>query len=249
EAARTVLDLETRLAAPQWTRVQNRDPEATYNKVALDDLVEAHPNLLIETVFAEAEVEGVDSVIVRQPPYLDALDGLMASVPLEDWVTWAQARTLSAAAPALSQDFVDAHFGFYGRTLDGREADRPRWKKGISAVNGYLGESVGRIYVGRHFTPAARERMERMILHLREAMRQSITELDWMGEETKEQALEKLGTYVFKIGYPDEWEDYSALEVRPDDLYGNIRRGNRWQYDDMIGKLGRPVDRGEWQMN
>ncbi|MDX1439941.1 MAG: M13 family metallopeptidase, partial [Rubricoccaceae bacterium] len=248
EAARTVLDLETQLAEVHWTRVENRDPEATYNKIAIDDLAENHPNLLIDTIFEEAEISDIDSVVVRQPSYLEALNELMTSIPLDDWTTWVQARTLSSAAPSLSQEFVDANFEFYGRTLSGQEEDRPRWKKGVSAVNGALGESVGRIYVARHFTPEAKERMDRMIRNLQEAMRQSIAELDWMGEETRERALEKLGTYVFKIGYPDEWEDYSDLEVEPDDLYGNVRRANRWSYNDMIDKLGEPVDRGEWGM-
>ena len=250
EAARLVLDLETTLAEHQWARVQNRDPEATYNKWALADFAAAHPNLHLDALLPEAGIPmgRVDSVIVRQPSYFEALDGLMAEVPVETWKTWARARLLNEAAPYLPAAFVDAHFGFQGRTLSGQEADRPRWKKAVGAVNGTLGESVGRIYVARHYPPEAKARMDRMIRNLQEAMRQSILELDWMSDETRAEALRKLDGYTFKIGYPDAWEDYSALEVRADDLVGNVRRAAAWGYADMLADLGQPPDRTEWGM-
>jgi putative endopeptidase len=250
EAARVVLDLETTLAGPQWTRVQNRDPEATDNKVALRDFAAAHPNLHLDVLLPEAGLPAgrVDSVIVSQPSYFRALDSLMAEVPVETWKTWARVRTLNEAAPYLPQAFVEASFGFHGRTLSGQEADRPRWKKAVQGVNGTLGESIGRIYVARHYPPEAEARMDRMIRNLQEAMRQSIRELDWMSEETKAEALRKLDGYTFKIGYPDEWEDYSALEIRADDLMGNVRRAAAWAYADQLSDLGKPVDRTEWLM-
>ncbi len=230
----------------QWTKVENRDPEATYNKRALADLTTAYPNLRFDVLLGVAEIDALDSLIVSQPSYFAALDSMMTQLPLENWKTWAQARTLSSLAPYLSQPFVEARFEFYGRTLDGREADRPRWKKAVTAVNADLGEAVGRIYVDRHFPPEAKARMDRLIRNLQAAMRESITEIDWMSDATKTEALEKLDAYTFKIGYPDEWEDYSGLEIRPDDLVGNLRRANRFEHEDMIEKLGAPVDRGEW---
>jgi putative endopeptidase len=250
EAARLVLDLETTLAEPQWTRVQNRDPEATYNKVALAEFIAAHPNLHLDVLLPEAGIAlgRVDSVIVSQPSYFEALDGLMAEIPVETWKTWARARTLNEAASYLPAAFVEASFDFHGRTLSGQEADRPRWKKAVQAVNGTLGESVGRVYVARHYPPEAEARMDRMIRNLQEAMRQSIMELDWMSDETKAEALRKLDGYTFKIGYPDRWEDYSALEVRADDLVGNVRRASAWAYADQLSDLGQPVDRTEWMM-
>src|SRR5690606_33490673 len=169
-------------------------------------------------------------------------------IPLADWATWARARTLDEAAPYLPHAFEAARFEFRGRTLSGQEADRARWKKAVSAVNGALGESVGRIYVRRHYPPEAEARMDRMIRNLQEAMRQSILELEWMSEETRAEALRKLDGYTFKVGYPDRWEDYAALEVRPDDLVGNVRRTAAWGYADMLADLGRPVDRSEWLM-
>jgi len=247
-AAEAVLDLETRLAAAQWTRVQNRDAEATYNKVALEDFAAAHPNLRLDVLLPAADLAGVDSVVVRQPSYFDALDGILAEVPVETWTTWARARTLDEAAPYLPARFVDARFGFRGRTLSGQEADRPRWKKAVDAVESAVGESVGRIYVARHYPPEAEARMNRMIRNLQAAMRQSIQELEWMSPETKAEALRKLDGYTFKVGYPEEWEDYSALELRPDDLMGNVRRTAAWNYADMVADLGRPVDRSEWLM-
>src|SRR5690606_2470229 len=180
--------------------------------------------------------------------YFDALDGILAEVPVETWTTWARARTLDEAAPYLPARFVDARFGFRGRTLSGQEADRPRWKKAVDAVESAVGESVGRIYVARHYPPEAEARMNRMIRNLQAAMRQSIQELEWMSPETKAEALRKLDGYTFKVGYPEEWEDYSALELRPDDLMGNVRRSAAWNYADMVADLGRPVDRSEWLM-
>lgn len=249
EAAQTVLDLETKLAEYQWTRIQNRDPEARYNPMSVADLMAAYPNLHFDVMFDEIGVEGkVDSVIVRQPSYLAGLDSLMAAAPLEDWTTYARARTLSDATGVLPQAFVDASFDFYGRTLSGSEEDRPRWKKAVGATSGALGESIGRVYVSRHYPQEAAARMEELILNLQEAFRQSITENPWMTEATKAEALDKLNNYTYKIGYPEEWEDYSDLEFDADDLVGNVRAVSEWRRDDNLSQLGEPVDRTEWGM-
>ena len=247
-AAQTVLDLETRFARAQWSRVENRNPEARYNKMAWSELVAAYPQVRLPIVFGAAGFPAVDSVIVNQPSYVAALNDLMRRVPLEDWKTWARLRTLSEAAPLLSSDFAEAQFDFYGRTLRGQETDRPRWKKAVSMASGALGESVGRIYVARHFPPAAKARMDAMIRNLQTAMRQSISELEWMSDATKAQALAKLDAYTFKIGYPDTWEDYADLDLRADDLAGNQRRIAAWRWADMLSDLGNPPDRTEWGM-
>ncbi len=249
EAAQTVLDLETKLAEVQWTRIQNRDPEARYNPMSVADLEAAYPHVHFDVMLDEIGVEGAtDSVVVRQPSYLAGLDSLLAAVPLADWTTYARARTLSDATSVLPQAFVDASFDFYGRTLSGSEADRPRWKKAVGATSGALGESVGRIYVGRHYPQAAADRMEELILNLQQAFRQSIHENPWMTEATKAQALDKLDAYTYKIGYPDEWEPYEGLAFEPDDLAGNVRALARWRRADNLGDLGEPVDRTEWGM-
>ncbi len=244
-----MLALETRIAEAQWTRVQNRDPEATYNKTSAVDLVATYPNLHFGAMLDAWGLAGhADSVIVSQPTYLAALNEIVGDVPLSTWTDYARVRTLGSAAGLLPRAYAQASFDFFGRQLSGQEADRPRWKKAVSATNGAFGESVGRIYVARHYPEAARVRMEALIGNLREAFRQSIDRLDWMSPATRAEAQRKLDTYTYKIGYPDEWEAYAGLDVSPTDLVGNARRASAWRYADMIGQLGQPVDRTEWGM-
>lgn len=247
EEARRVLAFETRLAEPQWTRLQNRDREATYNKFAVADLAAAHPHLRWLEFLEEAGV-AVDSIIVRQPSYFDALDELLVSLDLDSWRAWMRARLLDSSAPLLPQAFQQAHFAFRGRTLFGQEEPQPRWRQAVAFTERAVGEAVGRLYVARHFPPLAKSRMEEMIENLRAAFRESILELDWMTEATRAEALDKLDLFNVKIGYPDEWRDYSALELREDDLLGNARAVSAFLFDEMISRLGQPVDRGRWSM-
>ncbi len=247
--AARVMALETQIAEAQWTRVQNRDPEATYNMMATKDLEAAYPNLYVGTLLDVMGVESqVDSVVVAQPPFLASLDSLMANVPLETWTDYARVRTLASAAGVLPSRYADASFDFYGRQLRGQTQDRPRWKKGVSATAGTFGESVGRVYVARHYPQAAADRMEALIGNLRDAFRASITDLAWMSPETRRRALDKLDTYTYKIGTPSTWEEYEGLAVSPDDLVGNIRNASDWRYRDMLSKLGTDPDRTEWGM-
>jgi putative endopeptidase len=245
--ARQVLEVETALAGIQWTRVQNRDREATYNKRATADFSAAHPSLAVADYLRLGGLR-VDSVIVRQPTYFRALDSLVTTLPVEAWKAYLRGRLLDGTAPLLSSDFVTAHFEFNGRTLAGQPALAPRWRRAVNAVNGAMGEAVGRLYVARHFRPESRARMDRMIANLREAFRRSIEELDWMSPATRAEALDKLDKFTPKIGYPERWRDYAALEARPGDLVGNARRGAAFGFAYNAGKLGRAVDRGEWGM-
>ncbi len=187
-------------------------------------------------------------VVVRQPSFFATLSGLLTSVPLDDWKAWLSWSLIRSAAPYLSAPVVAANFGFYGTTLTGAPEQRERWKRGVSAVEGGLGEMVGRLYVDEHFPPAAKTRMQELVENLVEAYRASITELDWMSEETKARALVKLDKFTPKIGYPDEWRDYSGLAVDRDDLLGNVRRAHAFEADRTFAKLGRPIDRAEWLM-
>jgi putative endopeptidase len=245
--ANAVLAFETQLAEVQWTRLENRDREATYNKLAVDDLAATQLNLRWHDFFAGAGVD-VDSVIVRQPSYFEELDNLVITLEPAAWRAWMRAHLLDGAAPLLSQSFRDARFDFRGRTLSGQEEPQARWRQAVSFTERTLGEAVGRLYVARHFSPEAKSRMADMIENLREAFRESIVELDWMTDATKAEALDKLERFNVKIGYPDEWRDYSALELRDDDLVGNARAASAFSYDRMIERLGRPVDRGRWGM-
>ncbi|MFQ5747454.1 MAG: M13 family metallopeptidase [Gemmatimonadota bacterium] len=247
-SARAIMDLETAIARSHWTRVQNRDRDSTYNKVDLAGAAKLAPGFDWQTMLTAAELPGVEALIVRQPSYLEALDGIVRTTPVARWRTYLRWKLLDAWAADLPQRFVDADFDFYGRTLRGTEENRPRWKRAVSAVRGTMGELLGQAYVARHFQAEKKARMDELVANLREAFRQAIDELEWMGEETKVQAHLKLEKFVAKIGYPDEWKDYSALEVRDDDLVGNLMRSNAVEYHRMIDKLGKPVDRGEWFM-
>ena len=248
EASQTVMDIETGLAEHHWTRVQNRDRNATYNKVTLAEANEMTPNLDWDVFFDAAGIDDVDAFIVRQPSYFEALDGILLEVPVENWKTYFRFKLLSSAAPYLPNAFADASFDMYGRTLSGTEAQRPRWKRAVSATNGTLGEMVGKLYVEKHFQPEAKARMDELVENLRTAFGQAIDELEWMGPETKEEAQAKLAKFNTKIGYPDKWKDYANLEIQAGDLLGNMKRSTEFEYQRRIDRLGGPVDREEWFM-
>ena len=247
EASETVMAIETRLAEHQWTPVQNRDRDATYNKFALSDLGGLAPGFAWDVWLAEIDL-GVDSLIVRQPSYLTAVGAALGEIPLEDWKAYYRHRVLSSAAPYLPSAFVDARFELYGRTLSGAQENRPRWKRAVSSTESALGEVLGRLYVERHFQPESKRRMDELVENLRKAFEISIGELEWMTAGTREQALDKLSKFRPKIGYPDAWKDYSGLSVDPEDLLGNVRRSNEVEYQREVGKLGKPIDRTEWFM-
>ena len=248
--AATVMELETALAAVSWDRVTNRDAEKTYTLMTGASLAANGPGFEWD-VWQEAlggPDDAFDEVVVRQPTFVTAAAAMWRDRPLEQWKAWLAIRTVSSCADYLNEALVEADFDFYGRTLSGTPELRERWKRGVGLVEGALGEAVGQLYVQRHFPPAAKERMVELVANLVEAYRQSISSLDWMSAETRERALEKLGRFTPKIGYPDEWKDYSALEVDPSDLLGNVRRAGEWMSDFQFAKLGKPVDRNEWLM-
>jgi predicted metalloendopeptidase len=247
--ARQVLAFETELARIQWDRVRNRNRNATYNPMSVADVQARTPGFRWSSYFAAAGLpSSVDSVIVRQPDYLNAVDALMAATPLETVKTYLAIRVLDPAAQYLGRDFRDARFAFRGRVLSGQEQNRQRWELGVGAVEGALGEAVGALYVQRHFSAQSKARMEVLVANLMAAYREAIDELEWMSPATKAEAQAKLAGFTVKIGYPDEWRDYSGLEIRPGDLMGNVRRSAAFEYQDMIGRLGKPVDRTEWGM-
>jgi putative endopeptidase len=248
--ADTVMELETALAAVSWDRVTNRDAEKTYTLMTLAALRERAPEFDWDPWLAAlgAPAGAFDEVVVRQPGFVTAAAQLWAQRPLEQWRAWLAIRTASACADYLDGAVVEEDFAFYGRTLSGTPQLRERWKRGVSIVEDALGEAVGRLYVQRHFPAASKERMVDLVANLVEAYRRSIGELDWMSPATRERALEKLARFTPKIGYPDSWKDYSTLEVRADDLLGNVLRAGAWSTDFQLAKIGRPVDRSEWFM-
>ncbi len=249
--ARTVMDLETRLAGGHWDRVATRDAVTTYTKVSRSELGELAPNVPW-TAWREglgAPEIALDPCIVGMPSFLATLSELVDEVPHEDWQSWARWHVLSSRAPYLSDPFVEEDFDFFGRTLSGTPQMRERWRRGISLVDALAGEATGRLYVRRYFTPQAKERMQALVANLVEAYRRDIGELTWMSPATRDKALEKLAKFTPKIGYPDKWRDYSGLEFEPGDLAGNVRRGYAFETDRDWRKLGGPVDRDEWFMS
>ncbi|MBT8143184.1 MAG: M13 family metallopeptidase, partial [Gammaproteobacteria bacterium] len=246
--AKRIFALEQRIAEAHWTRVENRDRNATYNKYSIEKLQADMPQFDWLRFLDGAGLSDVNALIVRQPSYFDALDDIVADVPLSTWKSYLRFRLLNAFAPDLPQAFVDANFDFYGRTLRGTEKNRERWKRAVARVEAALGEAVGQIYVERHFQPAAKERMDDMVENLRMAFAEAINELEWMGPETQAEAQQKLAKFTPKIGYPNQWRDYTSLEIRPDSLIANQIASARFEHQRNVDKLGKPIDRDEWFM-
>ena len=250
DLAARVVALETRLAAHHWDVVKDRDADLTYNAMTLAELAERAPGFDWRAwATALGAPEGaLDRLVVREPSFAEGFAALWQEAPLEDWQAWATYHVVSGRAPYLTDEVVEANFDFYGRTLSGVPEVRERWKRGVSLVERTLGEAVGKVYVERHFPATHKERMDTLVAHLVEAYRESITSLEWMGEETRRRALEKLDKFTPKIGYPARWRDYSTLEVVADDLLGNVRRAAAFELDRELGKIGKPIDRDEWFM-
>lgn len=249
-AAERILAVETRLAAGHWDRVKNRDVTATYNKIDRARLEDLTPGVDWSAWLTNAGVpaDAFAQLVVRQPDYLTAAAAALQEIELAHWKEWLSWRVVHSAAPLLSKAFVDENFDFYGKTLTGAPELRERWKRGLNVVDSALGEAVGQLYVAEHFPPAAKARMVELVANLVEAYRQRIDALDWMSPDTRQRALEKLDSFTPKIGYPDKWKDYSALEIKPDDLVGNVRRSVAVETARDLAKLGQPVDKTEWLM-
>jgi putative endopeptidase len=247
-AAADIVLFETRLAKAQWSKLQNRDSIKTYNKKTCDELAELAPGFDWNLYFATLGPKIAQEFIVAQPSYFTALAAMVDSAPLTSWKEWLKWQVIRQYASLLNKEMADADFAFYGTTLHGVPQNRPRWKRAVSAVEGALGEAVGKLYVEKHFPPDAKARMDRMVGKLIEAYRRAFQNNGWMSPETKQKALAKLATFRPKIGYPKKWRDYSSLEIRRDDLVGNVQRAAAFEWNRMLDKLGKPVDRDEWHM-
>jgi len=248
--AARVMDLETRIASHHWDRVACRDTQKTYNLLDLDGAQALAPSYDWRAWADAGQVPEpvIAELVVSQPSFLEGVQTLLTEAELPAWLDWLRWQVVSSASPYLSAPFVEANFEFYGRTLQGTDEMRPRWKRGVSFVEGAMGEAVGKIYVSTEYPATARERMTELIGNLIEAYRASITELAWMSDETKQRALEKLDLFTPKIGHPERFKDYAALETAPDDLLGNARRSIAVETDRELAKIGAPIDRDEWYM-
>jgi putative endopeptidase len=245
DRAEEILELERRIAAHHWDKVKTRDLRAMFNPTTLD----AYSATVNWRILFEAAGVGTSTELVdTQPSFGTGVAELLTEEQLDAWRWWARWQLLSRLSPYLPSAFVEERFHFYGTTLEGIPTLRERWKRGVALVEGALGEAVGKLYVDQHFSPAAKERMDELVANLVEAYRRSISELDWMTAETKAEALEKLGKFVSKIGYPSRWRDYSPLYLRADDLIGNVMRSSEYRHADEWSKLGGPIRSWEWLM-
>lgn len=247
-AAQALMKLESLIAEKHISRVEARDAEKNYNKHSLTELQEllngfAWPAYAQASGFAQ-----VEEIVVRQFPYFEALGEIFASTSLQTWKDYMTFKLIDTYAPRLNQELVDLHFAFHSTTLNGIPEQRPRWKRSVAATSAVLGEVLGQQYVERHFTPAAKAKMDELVQNLITAYGQSIDELTWMTQETKEAALEKLSKFTPKIGYPDKWRDYSALQIKPDELVGNYKRYNVFEQAYYVDQIGQPVDKSLWGM-
>jgi putative endopeptidase len=247
-AAKMIMALETRMAAEHMKKEQTRDMVAIYNKIPLDELPELMPDFAWDAYLSTAAISGIDGLVVTQLDHMRALNDIIRDTSMDDWKTYLRWKVLDASASLLGEELDQQNFEFYSKTLRGIEQPLPRWKRAVANVNDNLGEVVGKVYVARHFPPEAKEQMLELVNNLIKAYEISIKDLDWMGDETKVQALDKLSKFTPKIGYPDNWKDYARLEIESDDLVGNMQRSAIFVYEKNLARQGGPVDRSEWGM-
>ena len=243
-----VMEIETRLAKKSFSAVEQRDPAANYHMLTLDELKKQIPGFDWEAYLQAVGVKGVTSMNVSQMEPVQEAVAIINSLPMDKQKAYLQWKLIDNAAGYLSDDFVAQNFEFYGKVLSGKKEDQPRWKKAVSTVNHVLGEAVGQMYVEKYFPAAAKERMVQLVKNLQIALGERIQALDWMGEETKAKAMEKLNAFYVKVGYPDQWKDYSSLNIEKDSYWANIKRANKFTTDEMLAKAGKPVDINEWFM-
>jgi putative endopeptidase len=249
EHATKIMALETSLAKPARTRVELRDPQKNYNKMKQAELQALMPDFNLADYFKEMKLAAPGDINVGQPDFFKAVGEMFKTVPIDDCKTYLRWHVLHAMASTLSNDFVNENFRFFEATLRGTKQIKPRWKRVIAKTDEELGESLGKLYVAEHFPPEAKARALEMVNNLKEALADRIKTLEWMDEPTKQEALKKLAAFTVKIGYPDKWRDYSLLKIDRSSYAQNVMRGDAFETDRQLKKIGKPVDRSEWGMS
>jgi len=247
--AAQVLAFETRIAQASLGRLELRDPAVRYNPVSLEAADASTPNFSWTAFFDSVGVDAPETFSLAMPGFFKEFDAMLADVPLEQWQTWLRFRTIDRASPFLSSAFEKANFDFYSKTLAGQEEMRPRWKRVLGALNGGMGEGFGQLYVAQAFPAESKERMEALVSNLMLALKGRLENLEWMSEDTKAKALEKWSSFTPKIGYPDQWRDWSGLDIAGDSYAGNVMAASAFNYRYNLDKIGKPVDRSEWGMS
>lgn len=248
QSATKIMALETALATKHMKKEETRNTAKLYNKYNVAELKSLMADFDWNAMLKNAGIEKEKTIVISQIEYTKSLNNIIKNTPLDTWKTYLKWSLINSTASYLSTNLDKQNFDFYGKTLYGTEAQEEDWKRGVSSVNDGLGEIVGKVYVKKHFSPEAKERMTGMVKNLLKAYAESIKKLDWMSQNTKKEALAKVDKFMIKIGYPDKWRDYSALKVAKNDLYGNAQRSREFEYNRMLNKLGKPVDRTEWGM-
>lgn len=246
--AQAIMEMETRIAEAHWTRAESRDRDKTYNPVEMGGFDAQAPGFPWERFFAAAGVTHAPQVVVRQDTAIPKMAAIFADTDLDTLKAWQAFHTVDRAAPLLSSDFVNAHFEFREKFLSGQPEQRERWKRGVSFAESVMGEAIGRDYVQLYFPPDAKAKMDDLVANVKAAMGARLDQLEWMGDETKAEARAKLENFGLKIGHPDEWRDYSGLEIVNGDTFGNAARSARFEWDYRRARIGQPVDKGEWAM-
>jgi putative endopeptidase len=246
--AATVLEIETALAKASKSRVDLRDPIANYHKFAVADVVKDYPDLPVKTYLAASGLDQLSEIIVRQPEFFSALDSLASARPLEDWKVYLRWHLLTSSAPYLHAAAENESFAFYGKVLREQQVQEPRWQRAARVIDGEIGEALGQLFVERHFPPAARARMLELVANLKAVVHDRLQKVEWMSDATRAKALAKFERFTQKIGHPDKFRDYSSVEIRPDDLLGNVQRADLFETHRELRRVGHPVDKSEWHM-
>nr|WP_242047119.1 M13 family metallopeptidase [Dysgonomonas sp. HGC4] len=248
-AATAVMKIETALAKSHFEKEKTRIPELNYHKMQVSSLNDSIAKFKWDEFFAAVGAKDLKELNVSQKEPIIAAVKLIQSTPVKDSKAYLSWCLINAASKYLGDEFVNANFEFYGKEMSGSKVIQPRWKRTVNTINDALGEEVGQLYVEKYFPPKAKERMLDLVKNLKESLSERINNLEWMSKETKAKAQEKLGTFIVKIGYPDKWRDVSALDIKDDNYWANIVRASNFEFDFMLNKLGKPVDRSEWLMS
>lgn len=247
-AVNAVMKIETGIAEISFSREDLRDSQKNYNKIKLDEFKAKNNPIEWDVYFESMGLMEIEYLDAKQLPFYGALDEFLKNVSIDEQKYYLAFNLLNAAAPYLSDDFVAAEFDFYGKTMSGKQEQKPRWKRSLSTVNSSLGEAVGQMYVAKYFPASSKEKMLTLVGNLQKALSERIAGLEWMSDETKAKAQEKLSAFIVKIGYPDKWRDYTALEIKDDSYWANVCRSNIFEMDYMLAQAGKPVDRSRWGM-
>jgi putative endopeptidase len=248
-SAQKVMALETRLAKAAMSRLERRDPNKTYNKLTTAELVKLSPVFNWNRYFADLGIGDPGAVNLNQPEFIKEISAMLTNIPVEEWRVYLKWNLVNESASYLSSNFEQASFDFYSKAMTGTEVMRPRWKRVLGVTSGALSEALGQLYVNAYFPQASKDRMVKLVENLRVSLGERIQGLEWMGAETKQKAMEKLAAISVKIGYPDKWRDYAALDIQEDSYVMNVMRSNKFDTEYNLGKINKPVDKLEWHMS